>query len=430
MQAKTIQIFLPSGDPAMGMSNTRRRTARPPTARWNPRSGASPRLAKRRRTAETRPSVNGRGGAGAWRPRARPRRTPQVPGLAGVAPGLGAWPAWSGARAATRCRCLCAHPPRWTGRRGRSRAVEPRCTYRHTRTEPAQHFAKRGRSGTSSAAPPGTGGAPAAPVREAPPCYAGRTARSSSVREPMTLHGVDAFVEVVRQRIETEGLRPFSMRTGIPLGQPRSVVQGRASRYTTLQSIAPVMGMRLFIAPAEPGGMEAPPLPAELTRALDLPSDASVVDAVEAIDQDAVASTLRKGMRLVLEMTELATAAAELLPQVAGGSKTPDDSVRRARPVRGGYRRSGVRGVVRLVDRGCGEGAAVLGASGSPDVRPDSRRFAGRRSRRRRQGPPGRGGRATCSSFASARRWWSSAFGRSAVSGAWSATAWLICRDP
>ena len=82
------------------------------------------------------------------------------------------------------------------------------------------------------------------------------------------------------------------------------------------------MGMRLFIAPAEPGGMEAPPLPAELTRALDLPSDASVVDAVEAIDQDAVASTLRKGMRLVLEMTELATAAAELLPQVAGGSTT------------------------------------------------------------------------------------------------------------
>ena len=111
------------------------------------------------------------------------------------------------------------------------------------------------------------------------------------------------------------------MRTGIPLGQLRSVVQGRAARYTTLQSIASVMGMRLFVAPAEPGGLvlEAPPLPAELTRALDLPSNASVVDAVEAIDQDAVASTLRKGMRLVQEMTELATAAAELLPQVAGG---------------------------------------------------------------------------------------------------------------
>ena len=35
------------------------------------------------------------------------------------------------------------------------------------------------------------------------------------------------------------------------------------------------MGMRLFSAPAEPGGMEAPPLP----------SDTSVIDAVDAIDQ-------------------------------------------------------------------------------------------------------------------------------------------------
>ena len=137
----------------------------------------------------------------------------------------------------------------------------------------------------------------------------------------MTLHGVDAFVEVVRQRTETEGLRPFSMRTGIPIGQLRSVVQGRAARYTTLQSIASVMGMRLFSAPAEPGGMEAPPLPPELTRALGLPSDASVIDAVDAIDQDAVASKLRRGMRLVQKTTELATAAAELLPQVAGGSR-------------------------------------------------------------------------------------------------------------
>ena len=187
------------------------------------------------------------------------------------------------------------------------------------------------------------------------------------------------------------------MRTGIPLGQLRSVVQGRASRYTTLQSIAAVMGMRLFIAPAEPGGMEAPPLPAELTRALDLPSDASVVDAVEAIDQDAVASTLRTGMRLVQEMTELATAAAELLPQVAGGSTT------RMIPFAEHVRFKADTGEVAFEESSdlsiavAGEGAAVLGASGSPDVRPDSRRFAGaggRRSRRRRQGPPGRGGRA------------------------------------
>ena len=164
------------------------------------------------------------------------------------------------------------------------------------------------------------------------------------------------------------------MRTGIPLGQLRGVVQGRASRYTTLQSIAAVMGMRLFIAPAEPGGMEAPPLPAELTRALDLPSDASVVDAVEAIDQDAVASTLRKGMRLVLEMTELATAAAELLPQVAGGSTTRMIPFAKHVRFKADTGEVAFEEFVRLVDRGCGEGAAVLGASGSPDVRPDSRR--------------------------------------------------------
>ena len=144
----------------------------------------------------------------------------------------------------------------------------------------------------------------------------------SGCGELMTLHGVDAFVQVVRQRIETEGLRPFAMRTGIPLGQLRSFVEGRAARYTSVQSIASVMGMRLFIAPVERGGMEAPPLPAELTRALDLPSDASVVEAVDVIDKDAVASKLRKGMRLVQEMTELATVAVELLPQLAGESTT------------------------------------------------------------------------------------------------------------
>jgi hypothetical protein len=128
-------------------------------------------------------------------------------------------------------------------------------------------------------------------------------------------------VEVVRQRIEAEGLRPFAMRTGIPLGQLRSVVQGRASRYTTLQSIASVMGMRLSVGPAERGG-EAPQLPPEITRALHLPSDASVVDAVGLIEKDVMASKLRDGMRLVQELTDRAAMAAELLPRLAGESPT------------------------------------------------------------------------------------------------------------
>ena len=111
------------------------------------------------------------------------------------------------------------------------------------------------------------------------------------------------------------------MRTGIPLGQLRSVVQGRASRYTTLQSIASVMGMRLSVGPADRDG-KAPQLPPEITRALHLPSDASIVDAVGLIEKDVMASKLRDGMRLVQELTERAAMASELLPQLVGESST------------------------------------------------------------------------------------------------------------
>ena len=139
----------------------------------------------------------------------------------------------------------------------------------------------------------------------------------------VTLQNVDSLVEAVRQRIQSEGLRPFALRTGIPLGQLRSVVQGRASRYTTLESIAAVMGMQLFIGPAAESGEKAPQLPEEITRALQLPSDASIVDAVDLIEKDAMASQLRDGMRAVQELTQRAAAAAELLPRLAEDSSTP-----------------------------------------------------------------------------------------------------------
>ncbi len=98
-------------------------------------------------------------------------------------------------------------------------------------------------------------------------------------------------------------------------------MQGRASRYTTLESIASVLGMRLFIGPAQGSG-KAPQLPQEITRALQLPSDASVVDAVGMIDKDGMASQLREGMRAVQELTQRAAVAAELLPRLAGASST------------------------------------------------------------------------------------------------------------
>ena len=101
------------------------------------------------------------------------------------------------------------------------------------------------------------------------------------------------------------------------------MVQGRASRYTTLEAIAAVMGMRLFIGPAAENGEEAPQLPEEITRALQLPSNASVVDAVGLIEKDAMASQLRDGMRAVQELTRRAAAAAELLPRLTEDSSTP-----------------------------------------------------------------------------------------------------------
>lgn len=133
----------------------------------------------------------------------------------------------------------------------------------------------------------------------------------------MTVYGLDAFVELVRQKIETEGLRPFSTRTGIPLGQLRSFIGGRAARLTSLRSIVAAMEMRLMVVPAEPPGPAPPPVRAELTEALGLPPDASVAEVVAVIERDPAASKLRKGLRLMREMTEPARAAAELLPPLA-----------------------------------------------------------------------------------------------------------------
>ena len=132
----------------------------------------------------------------------------------------------------------------------------------------------------------------------------------------MTRHGIGALVQLVRQQIDAEGLRPVAKRTGIPIGQLRSFVQGRASRHTTLQSIASAMGMHVFVTRVEQRGMEAP-LPGELTRALGLPPDATVAEAVNAIERDSPGSRLRTAVHLTEEMTDRATALAEMLPLIA-----------------------------------------------------------------------------------------------------------------
>lgn len=133
---------------------------------------------------------------------------------------------------------------------------------------------------------------------------------------PMTRQSIGALVQLVGQQIDTEGLRPLAKRTGIPIGQLRSFVQGRASRLTTLQSIASAMGMQLFVARVEQRAM-ATPLPGKLARSFDLPPNTTVAEAVTAIERDAAGSRWRTAVRLMEEMTENATAVTELLSAIA-----------------------------------------------------------------------------------------------------------------
>lgn len=117
------------------------------------------------------------------------------------------------------------------------------------------------------------------------------------------------------------------MRTGVPLGQLRSLVQGRASRSTTLELIASVLGLEFYIGPERPDPSRPPPLPREIAQALDLPRTASVADAVGAIDKDVMASRLREGIGLVQELMGRAAAAAASLPGRATRKDSPPSGV-------------------------------------------------------------------------------------------------------
>lgn len=140
----------------------------------------------------------------------------------------------------------------------------------------------------------------------------GRAKRANTLSDNVfvvTRHrGVDYLRQAVRQRLEEEGLRPFSLRTGIPVGQLRSVAHGRAARSTTIEAIATVLGLEFYIGPPRAdSSTQSQPLPSEITRALDLPEDACVADAVAVIDKDAMASKLRDGISMLQELLDRVT---------------------------------------------------------------------------------------------------------------------------
>ena len=141
----------------------------------------------------------------------------------------------------------------------------------------------------------------------------------------VTRFGVDYLRRVVQQRIGEEGLRPFSARTGIPVGQLRSLLQGRAARSTTLELMSSVLGLEFYIGPSRRGKLGRSGLPPEIAKALHLSREADVAEAIEVIDKDTLASKLREGIGVVQDLMEQAATAAELLPRLGSGEFSPAD---------------------------------------------------------------------------------------------------------
>lgn len=65
----------------------------------------------------------------------------------------------------------------------------------------------------------------------------------------MTPGGTRILRDVVRQRVKTEGLRPFAARIGIPVGKIRSLLEGRAVLSTTMEAVASALELEFYIGP-------------------------------------------------------------------------------------------------------------------------------------------------------------------------------------
>ena len=65
----------------------------------------------------------------------------------------------------------------------------------------------------------------------------------------VTRSGLDLLRAAVRQHVEREGLRPLSVRTGVPVGQLRSILQGRAALSTTLERVSSALGLEFYVGP-------------------------------------------------------------------------------------------------------------------------------------------------------------------------------------
>ena len=121
--------------------------------------------------------------------------------------------------------------------------------------------------------------------------------------------------------MEAEGLRPLAARTGIPVGQIRSLLDGRAVRVTTLQSMTAVLGVQLTIGPGPGDPAAASSLPDGAPASVRALANLSAA-ALPENHSEPGATPLRDGVAIVKDLADRVAAAAQsLLQVVAGGNR-------------------------------------------------------------------------------------------------------------
>lgn len=140
----------------------------------------------------------------------------------------------------------------------------------------------------------------------------------------VTLNGIERLRNAFRELVEAEGLRPLAARTGIPVGQIRSLLDGRAVRVTTVQSMTEVLGVPLMIGPGTGDLAPAPPYPENAPAGVLAPHSPSASAAVREDYHRAITTPLRDGVAIVKELADrVATAAQSLLKVAAGWEPAP-----------------------------------------------------------------------------------------------------------
>ncbi len=121
--------------------------------------------------------------------------------------------------------------------------------------------------------------------------------------------------------VEAEGLRPLASRTGIPVGQIRSLIDGRAVRVTTLERMTTVLGVRLTIGPGTGGDLSLAPAQHHDFPAADpaagIPPPAANAGPME--ETKPMADQFRDGVGVVRDLAERVAGAAHSLFHLVSG---------------------------------------------------------------------------------------------------------------